>query len=136
MLAGPGGPHRDTVKSDLRRRGDRALNQWTFLTNHAHILLAISQDSGIRMKDAALKAGITERAAQRILADLLEAGYVTREKAGRRNQYRIHPELGLRHPLTNHQPASMLLALGAAPEKPPAKKRRRRLAVKRSTRRS
>lgn len=112
------------------------MNGWTFLTNHAHILLAISQDPGIRMKDAAAKAGITERAAQRILADLLEAGYVTREKSGRRNQYQVHPEVALRHPITAHQSAGMLLPLAAAPDKPVPKKRRRRTVAKRAARRS
>lgn len=112
------------------------MDGWTFLTNHAHILLAISQDPAIRMKDAAAKAGITERAAQRILADLVEAGYVTREKFGRRNQYQLHPEVPLRHPFTANQPASLLLALAAVPEKPARKKRRRRPGVKRAARRS
>ena len=112
------------------------MDRWTFLTNHAHVLLAIAQDPEIRMKDAAVKVGITERAAQRILADLLDAGYVTRDKVGRRNQYQIRPNLPLRHPLAGHQPVSMLLALLSGPEKAPVKKRRRRAPAKRPARRS
>ncbi|MCX6620251.1 MAG: helix-turn-helix domain-containing protein [Acidobacteria bacterium] len=112
------------------------MNQWTFLTNHAHILLAIAQDPEIRMKDAAAKVGITERAAQRILADLLQAGYLTRQKVGRRNHYQIHAELPLRHPLASHQPVNLLLALLDGPEKAPRKQRRRRTVVKRTPRRS
>ena len=112
------------------------MDQWTFLTNHAHVLLAIAQDPSIRMRDAALKVGITERAAQRILADLLEAGYVTREKQGRRNQYQVHADQPLRHGLISHQPVKALLALLITPGAPPVKKRRRRVAVKRAPRRS
>jgi hypothetical protein len=72
---------------------------WTFLTNHAHILLCVAGDPGIRHRDLALRVGITERAAQRIVADLIEAGYLERTRQGRRNSYKLHPELPLRHPL-------------------------------------
>jgi hypothetical protein len=72
---------------------------WTFLTNHAHVLLCVASDPGIRHRDLALRVGITERAAQRIVADLIEAGYLERARLGRRNSYKLHPELPLRHPL-------------------------------------
>ena len=72
---------------------------WTFLTNHAHVLLSIAADPGARMRDIAERVGITERAAQRIVADLVEEGYVTRKKVGRRNVYEIKPDVPLRHPL-------------------------------------
>ena len=74
------------------------MERWTFLTNHAHVLLCIAADPGVRLRDVAEKVGITERAAQRIVADLVEAGYLTRTRVGRRNQYELHPELPLRHP--------------------------------------
>ncbi|GAA1077734.1 helix-turn-helix transcriptional regulator [Nocardiopsis metallicus] len=72
---------------------------WTFLTNHAHVLLCLARDPYIRLRDVAEAVGITERATQRIVADLAEAGYLERTREGRRNHYRLHPELPLRHPL-------------------------------------
>ena len=72
---------------------------WTFLTNHAHVLLTLASDPQLRVRDVALKVGITERAAQRILHDLVEAGYLQREKHGRRNSYHLALDRPLRHPL-------------------------------------
>ena len=71
---------------------------WTFLTNHAHVLLCIAQDAGIRLRDVAEKVGITERAAQRIVADLESEGYVTTERIGRRNRYKVHGRRPIRAP--------------------------------------
>ena len=88
---------------------------WTFLTNYAHVLLTIAADPGIRLREAAIKVGITERAAQRIVADLIEAGYLTVEKDGRRNHYRIDPTLPLRHPVERHNQIAALLKLVEAP---------------------
>lgn len=70
---------------------------WTFLTNHARILLCVARDPGVRHRDLADRIGITERAAQRIVADLVEAGYLDVTREGRRNHYRLHPELPMRH---------------------------------------
>lgn len=84
---------------------------WTFLTNHAHVLLCIARDPTIKLREVATEVGITERAAQRIVADLVAAGYLSREKTGRRNQYMIHPELPLRHPIEQHREIGALLAL-------------------------
>jgi DNA-binding MarR family transcriptional regulator len=72
---------------------------WAFLTNHANVLLCIARDPQSRARDIAEQVGITERAAQRILADLIAAGYVTRTKVGRRNRYKINPRGRLRHPV-------------------------------------
>ena len=72
---------------------------WTFLTNHAHVLLCVSRDPAARLRDVADVVGITERAAQRIVAELEEAGYLTRTRDGRRNRYEVHPNVPLRHPL-------------------------------------
>jgi DNA-binding Lrp family transcriptional regulator len=102
------------------------LDHWTFLTNHGHILLAIAEDPGIRMRDAARRVGITERAAQRIIADLLEEGYLSREKVGRRNRYELHGDLPLRHPLAGGSSVSVLLKLVTRAERAP----RRRPAAK------
>ena len=71
---------------------------WTFVTNHTQVLLCIARDRDIRLRDIAARIGITERAAQRILADLVSAGYVDRERDGRRNRYTVNPDLRMRHP--------------------------------------
>jgi DNA-binding Lrp family transcriptional regulator len=82
---------------------------WTFLTNHSHTLLCIAEDPDIRLRDIAAKVGITERAAQRIVAELEDAGYLSHEKVGRRNRYEVHPGLPLRHPLEDHLEIGALL---------------------------
>ncbi len=88
---------------------------WTFLTNHAHVLLCVAQDSGVRLRDIAQEVGITERAAQRIIAELVADGYLTRQRDGRRNTYQLYPELPLRHPLErHHQIGDLIRALGPA----------------------
>jgi len=88
------------------------MRSWTFLTNHAHVLLCITADPGIRLRDVAARVGITERAAQRIVADLVEGGYLTRTRVGRRNAYEVHPDLPLRHPLeAGHEIGEVIGAL-------------------------
>ena len=72
--------------------------RWTFLTNHAQVLLCIANDPEIRLRDVAETVGITERAAQRIVADLVEAGFLERERRGRRNRYLINEKTEMRHP--------------------------------------
>jgi DNA-binding Lrp family transcriptional regulator len=86
-----------------------SLPRWTFLTNHAHVLLCIADDPDIRLRDVADRVGITERAAQRIVAELEGAGYLSHEKVGRRNRYEVHPSLPLRHPLEDHLEIGALL---------------------------
>jgi DeoR/GlpR family transcriptional regulator of sugar metabolism len=73
--------------------------QYEFLTNHAQVLLCVAHDPGIRLRDIAQTVGVTERTAHRIVSELVEDGYVVRERVGRRNVYRVKPELPLRHPL-------------------------------------
>ena len=77
-------------------------NGWTFLTNHSHVLLCIAEDPDVLLREVAQHVGITERATQRIVAELEEAGYVSHERVGRRNRYEVHAELPLRHPLEDH----------------------------------
>lgn len=72
--------------------------RWTFLTNHARVLLELARRPDARMRDVAVKAGITERAAQGIVADLVAGGYLTKVRVGRRNQYTINPTGHFRHP--------------------------------------
>jgi predicted HTH transcriptional regulator len=71
---------------------------WTFLTSHARVLILISQNPDIRARDVAVMADITERSTQRIVADLKEAGYLTHQRVGRRNHYKVNTAAMLRHP--------------------------------------
>jgi DNA-binding MarR family transcriptional regulator len=84
---------------------------WTFVTSHTQVLLCIAQDPEVRLRDVADRVGITERAAQRILADLVESGYVTRARVGRRNQYTINPSAEMRHELQRGLEIGSLLDL-------------------------
>ena len=84
---------------------------WTFLTNHAHVLLCLADDSESRMRDIADRVGITERAVQRIITELEENGYIERVRQGRRNTYRINDRLPLRHPVEAHKKIKDLIAL-------------------------
>lgn len=84
---------------------------WTFLTNHARVLACIAAEPGTRLRDIAACAGITERAAHRIVVELEDAGYVTRHRVGQRNFYEVHPSLPLRHQMHNDLVVGDLLAL-------------------------
>lgn len=84
---------------------------WTFMTNHSHVLLCIAEDADIRLREVAEKVGITERATQRIVAELEESGYLSHKRIGRRNQYQVHPDLPLRHPLEDHLEIGALLGV-------------------------
>jgi len=81
------------------------------VTNHAAVLLCIASDPKIRMRDIADRVGITERAAQRIVADLASEGYVTRRRVGRRNTYEIKPARLMRHRLARHREIGAFLEL-------------------------
>lgn len=72
---------------------------WTFLSNHSHVVVCVAQDPAVRVTDIARRVGIGERAVHRILRDLEAAGYVTRAREGRRNRYAVHLDRPLRHPL-------------------------------------
>jgi predicted transcriptional regulator of viral defense system len=71
-------------------------SSWTFVTNHAQVLLCIDKDAGVRMRDVAAAVGITERATQNIVADLAGEGYLSRIREGRRNRYIVHHDAPLR----------------------------------------
>ena len=88
-----------------------SMENWTFLTNYGHVLLCIAADPGIRLLDVATSVGITERSAQRIVADLIEEGYLRHTRVGRRNHYEVRAELPLRHPLEKDTPVGTLLHL-------------------------
>jgi DNA-binding IclR family transcriptional regulator len=77
--------------------------EWSFLTNHARVLVCIAHDRGMRLRDIAATLGITERSAYGIVTDLTEGGYVVKEKDGRRNRYQIQAHLPLREALTQER---------------------------------
>lgn len=85
---------------------------WTFLTNHAQVLLCIAESPDIRLRDVAERVGITERATQRILAELIDAGYVRAERVGRRNRYTVDRAHAMRHSAQlGHEIGALLEAL-------------------------
>jgi DNA-binding MarR family transcriptional regulator len=84
---------------------------WSFLTNHAQVLLCIANDPAIRLREIGETVGITERAAHRIVGELADAGYISRERRGRRNHYTVQPHLPLPDPLTRGQRVGDLLAV-------------------------
>ncbi|PJZ44954.1 winged helix-turn-helix transcriptional regulator [Leptospira brenneri] len=90
----------------------KKISQWTFLSNHAHVLICLSKDPEMRLKDVAQLVGITERAVQTIVKDLADAGILEKSKDGRRNQYLIQTDQKLRHPLESDHSISELLNLG------------------------
>lgn len=84
---------------------------WTFLTNHAHVLLCLARDPGQRQRDLSDQVGITERATQVILGDLERSGYLRRERTGRRNHYTLDLDRPLRHPLESAHTVGELIDL-------------------------
>lgn len=85
--------------------------EWTFFTNHAHVLVCLADDGEMRLRDVATRVGITERAVQRIVAELEEGGVLERERDGRRNHYTIKPNVPLRHPIESHRTVGDILRL-------------------------
>ena len=86
-------------------------SDWTFLTNHSHVLLCLVENSTMRIRDIAAAVGITPRAVQKIISDLEVAGYIKRRREGRRNCYEINAGLRLRHPLEADRTLAALIAL-------------------------
>lgn len=84
---------------------------WTFLTNHAHVLLCIAQDPAIRLRDVAEQVGVTERAVQRLVTELEEGGYLRRQREGRCNRYEVDLDVPLRHPIEQHCPVADLVKM-------------------------
>lgn len=96
---------------------------WTFLSNHTHVLLCIRNDPDVRLRDIAEQVGITERAAQNIVRDLVDAGYLQRTRVGRRNRYHVTATRPLRHSLERHHPIDALLEALAEPPAPRGQRR-------------
>ncbi len=84
---------------------------WTFLTNHAHVLIVLRANPELVLREVAIRVGITERAVQRIVQDLEEQGFIRRERVGRRNRYEVLTDQPLRHPIEAHRNIGDLLTL-------------------------
>ena len=82
---------------------------WRFVTNYAHVLACVAADPNARLRDIAETVGVTERRAAQLVRDLEDAGYLTKTRAGRRNQYEVHDELPLRHPQHRHHTVGELI---------------------------
>jgi hypothetical protein len=97
------------------------MGRWSFLTNHARALLCLAHDPGVRLRDIAATVGVTERSAHDMVTDLVDAGYVVKDKDGRRNQYRIQEHVPLRDPISQKPTIGEMLDLlvGVNPHRSP-----------------
>lgn len=102
---------RDVTKPSTQAADKPVQESWTFLSNHSHVLVALANNPNLSLREVALLVGITERSVQCIVTDLEEAGYLTKEKVGRNNQYSIKERIPLRHPLERHCNVGELLDL-------------------------
>lgn len=102
---------RSTAKTRARSGADKKTGKnadpekapaWTFLTNHTHVLLCLHEDPELTLREVSQRVGITERSVQRILSELEDGGYVTRDRVGLRNRYRFKTNVALRHPIEAH----------------------------------
>jgi uncharacterized membrane protein len=95
--------------NDEETRERASGSSWTFLSNHGYVLLCIAREPGIRLREVAERIGITERAVQRIVADLEHGGYLSHVREGRRNRYEVHGDRPFRHPVLLQRDVSALL---------------------------
>jgi hypothetical protein len=93
-------------------------HRWRFITNHGHVLEVIARDPTSRMRDIARAVGVTERTAAQIVNNLVDAGYLTKTRDGRRNRYEVHEELPLRHPQHRHHTVGGLIRFLEGPPEP------------------
>ncbi len=103
-----------TQKQETPEDNGKVSSNWTFLTNHTHVLAVLHADPEKVLREVAIEVGITERAVQRIVQDLEEGGFIERERVGRRNHYRILEGQKLRHPIEAHRNIGDLLKLISA----------------------
>lgn len=97
--------------NEAPRDAPRRAHRWTFLSNHAHVLICLAQDPDLRLREVAERIGITERAVQKILSDLESEGLVKRFREGRRNTYELSLDRPLRHPIEKHRRVGDLVDL-------------------------
>ncbi|MCB1176831.1 MAG: winged helix-turn-helix transcriptional regulator [Leptospiraceae bacterium] len=100
------------MKKKVELKSQHKNQEWTFLSNHSHVLICLHKDPDMRLRDVAEIVGITERAVQTIVRDLVDAEILEITKDGRRNKYNIHIDRPLRHPLEAHHSIAQLLKLG------------------------
>ncbi|MEM6365279.1 MAG: winged helix-turn-helix transcriptional regulator [Planctomycetota bacterium] len=93
------------------RLSEPPVKTWTFLTNHAHVLIVLHAHPDMVLRQVAIQVGITERAVQRIVQDLEDEGFIVREKVGRQNRYEVRTDVPLRHPIESHRNIGDLLKL-------------------------
>lgn len=93
-----------------------AHSPWTFFSNHSHVLFCLAREPDLRLRDVAERVGITERAVQKIVSELEEAGALTRLRDGRRNRYLIHGDCALRHQVESHETLGSILSTLLRPE--------------------
>ncbi|MEU1726756.1 helix-turn-helix transcriptional regulator [Actinomadura sp. ATCC 39365] len=91
---------------------------WTFLTHHARVLVEIARDPDVRLRDIATRIGVTERTVQNIVSDLYQAGYLTRERIGRRNRYSLDLDRQFRYPTEAGLPVRLLIDMFTAHDLP------------------
>ena len=103
--------------ASLMLMADDSAPHWTFLTNHAQVLVCIADDPGVRLREIGERVGITERAAHRIVVELAAAGYITRQRTGRRNQYTINAHLPVGDAIARERNVGQLLEILSAPER-------------------
>ena len=99
----------------MKRSSGNHDHHWRFVTNHAHVLECISTNPSARLRDVAAIVGITERTAAQIVNDLEQAGYVTKTRVGRNNEYEVHGDLPLRHPQHRHHTVGELIRFLESP---------------------
>jgi DNA-binding MarR family transcriptional regulator len=97
--------------NQLNKSGHESTSGWTFLSNHSHVIICLARDPEMRLRDIAVAVGITERASIRIISELEDAGYIIKERVGRRNRYSIVADKNFRHPLEAHHSIRGILAL-------------------------
>jgi predicted transcriptional regulator len=97
--------------ADGRRACAQTQHRWTFLSNHGHVLLLLGREQMVVLREVAERVGITERAVQRIIADLEQGGFLHREKVGRQNRYSIRPDRPLRHSIEAHRTIGDLMKI-------------------------
>ena len=93
----------------MKSNSVESTHPWRFLTNHAHVLTCIGADPSVRLRDIAVTVGVTERTAAQLVNDLVQAGYLTKTRNGRRNTYQVHDELPLRHAQHRHHTVGDLI---------------------------
>jgi DNA-binding IscR family transcriptional regulator len=102
---------RGGVKPSVASSAREAESSWTFLTNHAHVLIMLALEKGLVLREIAHRVGITERAVQKIIGELADDGYLQRVRVGRRNEYRLDLKRPLRHAIEQHRTIGDVIAL-------------------------